>query len=74
MSSTLYMSRLRSGRRAMATFTFCIRDDRYSAPTMAFVIVEDEARAREFAARRLLESAHYTAIDVYEGEDLKFSV
>jgi hypothetical protein len=68
------MFRLRRGRRAMATYTFHIRDDRYSAPTTAFVIVEDEARARELAARHLLESMHYAAIDVYEGEDLKFSV
>ncbi len=58
----------------MASYTFYIRDDRYGAPTMAFVIVEDEGRARELAARHLHESTHYTAIDVYEGEDLKFSV
>ena len=58
----------------MLTFTFYIRDKRFSVPGVAFVIVEDEARARELAVRRLMESAHYTAIDVYEGEDLKFSV
>jgi hypothetical protein len=58
----------------MVTFTFYIRDDRYDVPAMDFVIVQDEERARMLADRRLQASAHHTAVEVYEGEVLRFSV
>ena len=58
----------------MATFTFYIRDDRYSVPTLAIVNSKDEEGARQLAAKRLLEFAHHIAIDVYAGEDHRFSV
>ena len=58
----------------MLTFTFYIRDDRYRVPSLAIVSAEDEDGVREIAATRLLESRHHTAIDVYEGEDLRFSL
>lgn len=58
----------------MATFTFYIRDDRYSVPTLAIVTAQNEASARTLAALRLSELIHHTAIDVYEGEELRFSV
>jgi len=58
----------------MATFTFYIRDDRYDVPTMDFVIAQGETGARALAVDRLLVSAHHTAVDVYEGEALRFSV
>lgn len=46
-----------SGRRAsdMVTFTFYIRDARYSVPTLAIVDAHDEKTARELAAKRLVE-------------------
>ena len=58
----------------MATFTFYIRDERYRVPTLAIVVEESEARARALAAERLSESAHHIAIDVYEGDALRFSL
>ena len=58
----------------MVTFTFYIRDDRYDVPTMDFVIAQNEARARVRAAERLLESTHHTAVEVYEGDSLRFSM
>jgi hypothetical protein len=58
----------------MATFTFYIRDDRYSVPTLAIVDTKTEVAARALATKRLLESMHHTAVDVYEGEDLRFSL
>ncbi|MDB5480484.1 MAG: hypothetical protein JWO83_1537 [Caulobacteraceae bacterium] len=58
----------------MATFTFYIRDDRYSVPTLAIVNTNTEVAARVLATKRLLESMHHTAVDVYEGEDLRFSL
>ena len=58
----------------MTTFTFYIRDDRHEAPITQFVIVKDVERARTRAAEHLLESAHHTAIDVYEGAHLRFSI
>ncbi len=58
----------------MTTFTFYIRDDRHDIPITQFVIVKDAERARLRAAEHLLESAHHTAIDVYEGDHLRFSL
>lgn len=58
----------------MVTFTFYIRDDRYDVPTMDFVVAQSEARARVRAAERLLESTHHTAVEVYEGDHLRFSM
>ena len=58
----------------MATFTFYIRDERYRVPTLAIVFAQNAARARALAAERLLESTHHIAIDVYEGEALRFSL
>jgi hypothetical protein len=58
----------------MTTFKFFIRDDRHDIPITQFVIVRDAERARSMAARRLLESTHHTAIDVYEGNNLRFSM
>jgi len=57
----------------MSTFTFYIQDDRYEVPTMDFVIAQNEARARVRATERLLESTHHIAVEVYEGDDLRFS-
>jgi len=58
----------------MAIFTFYVRDDRYDVPTREFVITQSEERARVRAVDRLLESPHHTAIEVYQGQDLRFSL
>ena len=58
----------------MRDYTFHIHDDRYSVPTLTFVIVADDARARALALRRLDESAHHRAVDVFDGGKLLFRV
>jgi hypothetical protein len=58
----------------MATFTFYIRDDRFIVLAMDFVSAESVAGARMYAAGWLMASKHHTAVDVYEGEDFRFSV
>lgn len=48
----------------MAAFEFYIEDSGYSALEFRVVIVRDEVRAREIAARILEESPQYTGIEV----------
>jgi hypothetical protein len=48
-------------------FDFVITDDRFNAPTLAFVSVRDAERALELARKRLGATPHYTAIEVREG-------
>lgn len=50
----------------MRTFSYFIKDDRYSVPTLQFAVVPDETRALEFARRQLLSSPHYLSIEVHE--------
>ena len=50
----------------MRTFSFYIRDQRYSVPTLQIVTVRDDARARELAQQRLDENEHYLSIEVVE--------
>jgi hypothetical protein len=58
----------------MRTFTFYVQDSLFKVPVLDFVVVEDEERAREFAGDSLLLSKTRTAVDVYEGQDLRFRV
>lgn len=51
----------------MRTFSYFIKDDRYSVPTLQFAVVPDEARALELATRQLFSSPHHLAIEVHEG-------
>jgi len=53
-------------------YTFHIQDDRYSVPTLEFVVVRDEVRARELAAKRLHASEHHLAVEVFEDDALLF--
>lgn len=53
----------------MRTFSLYLDDDRYSVPTLEFLTVRDEARAREIASRRLFESEHYRRASLVEGDD-----
>jgi hypothetical protein len=49
------------------TFSCFITDDRYSVPTLAFLIAADEQRARELAVRQLFESPHHIEVEIREG-------
>jgi hypothetical protein len=50
----------------MRTFSCFITDDRYSVPTLSFLVASDAQQAREAAERRLLESPHYRGVEVVE--------
>jgi hypothetical protein len=54
------------------TFSCFITDDRYSIPTLAFLVVADEGLARELALRRLLESPHHRRIELLENGEPVF--
>jgi hypothetical protein len=56
----------------MRTFSCFITDDRYSIPTLAFLLVADEGFARELALRRLLESPHHRKIELLENGERVF--
>lgn len=56
----------------MRTFSCFITDDRYTVPTLTFLLVADEAFARELALRRLLESPHHRKIEVLENGEPVF--
>ena len=58
----------------MRTFSFYIHDVRHIVPTLAFVTVSDEKRARGIAEERLMESRHHLAIEVRENDRLLFSL
>ena len=50
----------------MRTFSCFITDDRYSVPTLAFLIADDERRARQLARQRLMDSPHHLRIELLE--------
>ncbi|HZK99381.1 MAG TPA: hypothetical protein VFC47_05740 [Caulobacteraceae bacterium] len=54
----------------MKTYTLYIHDRRYSAPTMDFLTVAGDQRARELAVQRLASSPHYTRAELWEDERL----
>jgi hypothetical protein len=56
----------------LRTFSCFIIDDRYAVPTLSFLLVGDEALARELALRRLMESPHHRGIEVLEGGERVF--
>jgi hypothetical protein len=56
------------------SYSIYIHDDRYSVPTLLFVVADADERARELATQRLAESAHYTGIDVHHEDTLLFSL
>lgn len=57
----------------MRTFSCFLTDDRYSIPTLSFLLVGDARLARELALRRLLESPHHRSIEVLEGGERVFA-
>ena len=56
----------------MRTFSCFVTDDRYSIPTLSFLLVGDEGLARELALRRLMESPHHLSIELLEGGERVF--
>ena len=58
----------------MRTFSFYIHDVRHIVPTLAFVALSDEQRAREIAKERLMESLDHLAVEVREDDCLLFSL
>ena len=52
----------------MRTFSCFITDDRYSVPTLSFVIAEDERRAEELVRRNIMISPHHIEVEVLDGE------
>ena len=58
--------------RGVRTFSCFVTDDRYTTPILTFLIVADEALARELALRRLLESPHHRQIELLEGGERVF--
>ncbi len=63
---------LPGGSSEVQTFTLYIEDDRYSVPTLVFVIVRGEVRAKEIAKDRLAASSHHLSVEVWEDETLLF--
>lgn len=57
----------------MRTFTCLVTDDRYSVPQLSFLLVADEARARELARRELLRSEHHRAVELHDGARLVYN-
>jgi hypothetical protein len=58
----------------MATFTFYIHDQRYHAPDLNIVEANSVGDAKALAIELMIQSPTHTAIDVCEGDSLKFSV
>jgi hypothetical protein len=56
----------------MRTFSFYIHDVRHSVPTLAFVTVADERKARAIAKELLMESLDHLAIEMREDDHLLF--
>lgn len=56
----------------MNTYSFFTEDSRLPAPTLTFVNVCDEARARELARVQLQACDHYVAVEVWSEDRLLF--
>jgi hypothetical protein len=48
----------------MTTYSIFIDDDRYSTPTLQFVVGGSEAEACDFAVKYLLNSPHHRSVRV----------
>ncbi len=48
----------------MTTYSIFVDDDRYSTPTLQFVVGGSETEAFEFAVKYLLDSPHHQAVRV----------
>ena len=52
----------------MKTYTLYVHDGRYAVPTLLTVEMRDDERVREYAAQRLAESVHYSAVEIWEDD------
>jgi hypothetical protein len=50
----------------MRTFECLVSDDRWAAPLLTVMMVSDQARACELAARELLQDLHHTGVELRE--------
>jgi hypothetical protein len=50
------------------TYTLYVHDGRYAVPTLLTVELRDDDRVRDYAARKLAESDHYTAVEIWEDD------
>ena len=50
------------------TYTLYVYDGRYAVPTLLTVEMRDDERVREYAAQRLAESVHYSAVEIWEDD------
>ena len=57
----------------MQAFQFFVTDDRLGAPSLMFVQTRDEQSARSLA-QRMLQNQHYSAVEVWAGENRLFVV
>jgi len=58
----------------MPMCSFFTEDDRYSAPTLVFANVRDEAGARVLAEQTLRASPHHVGIEVRSADVLMFTL
>lgn len=58
----------------MHTFTLHILDERYSVPTLHFLLCDTEDQARDNALRYLGESAFHTGAEVFLGAERLFAL
>jgi hypothetical protein len=58
----------------MRSFECLMTDDRYGVPQLTWLVVSDEARARELARRDLLQDRHHQAVELRENGRLVFSI
>ena len=54
----------------MTTFTLFIWDKRYNIPTVALIDAEDRTAVVAAARKRLEETLHYIAIEIFEDENM----
>lgn len=57
----------------MATFQLFIDDDRYSVPTLRFLMARSDALACQLASRVLEESPHHLGVELYRNDRRLFS-
>jgi hypothetical protein len=50
------------------TYFIYLHDDRYTVPNLDTIVARDDERARELAAKRLMSSLHYRAIELWDDE------
>jgi hypothetical protein len=58
----------------MTTFQLFIDDDRYRVPTLSFLTIQNEERARAMAMVALCESSHHLGVALYESERRLFGL